>query len=732
MKSRHQLGSAALLGFSLFTAACANNSHHASTAPAAPHSQRPAFIVSSPHGQLTLATFQKQGARFGDVISLPNFERTPTQIIASADSVIADANAHLDSLAAQEPTAATFDSTMLALDDIFYPVTTTANRMFLIQETSTDESVRKAATEQGQRLSDWFTETQYRRDVYDVCKAFDDAYTHGQRPRLFGENLKLYKETMRDYRRAGLNLDAATRAQVEELQKERTALSTKFSTNITNANVTVYFTADEMAGAPASLLAQAKDQGKKDNGRQLFGVKATVTPQFVTAMQNFTSEAARKKLKIARYSIAQDENTPLLNDLIRVRDQIAHKLGYNSWDDYQIEPKMAKTGARAINFITDLKTGLEPKYQAEIAVMTAMKRAETGDPDVIINHWDWRYYENQLKKEKFNIDTEALRVYFPLNQVIDGLFGVYDEIFGINIQPMQAPWVWYDGVTLYAVSDSDTGEPLGMFYLDLFPREGKYNHFAQFDIIGGKQLRPGAYQRPVCSLVCNFTPPRGDAPSLLSHDEVETFFHEFGHAMHTILTRAKTSRFSGTNVPRDFVEAPSQMLQRWVWDTKVLDRFAADYRDPSKKIDPAILARMQDAKNATVATRYRRQLALAIADLWMHADGEYKDSAAIMQKAFAEYFLPAPPGTNMAAYWGHMTGYDAGYYGYAWADSIAADLATAFQNSPDGFMSHEIGRRLRNEIYATGGSRDVEKSIRAFLGRKRSIKPFLKKIGVEN
>ncbi len=691
-----------------------------------------ANTTSATETTTTITELQFEAKRFGDLITLPRFETTPEEVVTTTDDVLVQADLGLDRIAAQELSSASFDSTILAIDDVLYPVITVINRLFLIKETSPDAAVRAAATEQVQRMQDWFTEVQYREDVYAACKAFESAYQAGRRPRLFSEDLRLFDETMRDYRRAGLHLDASTRAQVEALQKELTALSTAFNTNITNADVTVYFTEAEMAGAPDFLIEQAREQGKVEGGVQMYGIKATVTPQFVQAMQNMKNEAARKKLKTARYSIVQEENTALLNDMIRVRDEIASALGYDSWDDYQIEPKMAGTGARAMTFVSDLSDGLEPKFQAELAEMAALKAADTGDRNAVIEHWDWRYYENQLKKRKYDIDVEALRVYFPLKQTLAGMFDIFEEIFQIRIDRIESTWVWYEGVALYAVSDSITGEPMGLFYLDMFPREGKYNHFAQFDIIGGKQLRNGQFQRPVCALVCNFTPARGEAPSLLSHAEVETLFHEFGHAMHTILTRAGHARFAGTNVPRDFVEAPSQMLEAWVWDTDVLDRFAADYRDPSKKIDPEVLARMEEAKNATVATLYRRQLAFGIADLRMHDAGEYKDSQEIMNEALAEVFLAAPAGTNLAAYWGHLTGYDAGYYGYAWADAIAADLATAFEESPDGLMSQEIGRRLRDEIYAPGGSRDVERSIRAFLGRDRSLDPFIEQLGIED
>jgi thimet oligopeptidase len=267
----------------------------------------------------------------------------------------------------------------------------------------------------------------------------------------------------------------------------------------------------------------------------------------------------------------------------------------------------------------------------------------------------------------------------------------------------------------------------------MFPREGKYHHFAQFGIIEGKLLPDGKYQRPVCALICNFPTPTKDHPSLMSHDDVETIFHEFGHAMHTILTRARYSRFSGTSVPRDFVEAPSQMLENWAWDKSVLDTFAADYRDPSKKIPADILAKLKEARLATEGSFYRRQLSFGTMDLDLHTQihaGNAQDVVPLSNQVLGDVFLPMPPDTAFVAYFGHIIGYGAGYYGYAWADAIAADMATVFEKSPDGYFDKQAGMRLRKQIYEVGDSRDVNISIEKFLGRQRSLEPFLKKIGI--
>jgi len=396
---------------------------------------------------------------------------------------------------------------------------------------------------------------------------------------------------------------------------------------------------------------------------------------------------------------------------------------------------MVKNAATAITFLENLKTGLQPKYDAELEEFRQLKIKETGDPTAKINIWDWRYYANQLKKTKYNVDAEQLRAYFPYQRVLDGMFTIYQRIFGLKFERVEAPYKWIGDLQLYTVSDGKTGEPMGLFYLDMYPREGKYNHFAEFGIVEGKLLPDGKYQRPVCSLVCNFPPPQPDKPSLLSHDEVETVFHEFGHAMHTILTRAKYSRFSGTSVPQDFVEAPSQMLENWPWDKTVLDSFAADYRDPSKKIPREILDQLKASRLATMGTFYRRQLSFGLMDLALHTriHGTNADQVLpLSNQVLTDVSLPVPQDTAFVAYFGHITEYGAGYYGYAWAEAIAADMATVFENSPDGYFDKNAGRRMRNEIYSVGDSRDINVSIEKFLGRPRSLTPFLKKIGVNN
>ena len=681
-------------------------------------------LVVSAAEMKTVDDFRAAAAKANAVLTIPNWEQKPEAVEAAMKNAIAKANTSLDRIGAQDLGKVTFKSTVVALDDVSYEAGLAANRANLIKEANTNPAMRTAAENAVKAFENWAVGVDYREDVYKAIKAFADTH-----PKLSGEDEKLLKETLRDYRRAGLALPPDQRKEVEDLRKELTKLGTDFDANIVKSNAPVMFSKADLDGLPESFFASP---GIK-TGDDVYTVMANVTWQFNTVQENAKNEATRKQLYIVRETLAKDKNVPLLNQMLALRNEIALRLGYKSWDDYQTEVKMAKTGMNAEKYINDLVAGIQPKFDSEIAELQKLKAADTNDPNAKIMIWDWRYYSNQLNKQKYAVDKEALRAYFPFQRVLDGMFNIYQSIFGLKFEKIVAPYKWIDDLQLYLVTDSATGEPLGMFYLDMFPREGKYNHFAQFEIISGKLLPNGKYQRPIVALLCNFPPASGDAPSLMTHQDVETLFHEFGHALHSIVTRAKYGRFAGTHVPRDFVEAPSQMLQNWVWDKKVLDTFAADYRDPSKKIPAEAVKKLNDAKLANAGVLYRRQFAFASLDLALHDPHPEEmpyDSVAITNPILEKVFLPIDPSTTFVSYFGHLNGYDAGYYGYAWADAIAADMATVFEKAKDGYLDKQAGMKLRREIYEPGDSRDVNESIEKFLGRKQSIEPFLKQIGI--
>jgi len=677
-----------------------------------------------PSGKLTFSDLQAQAAKFHTVLALPPFESTPQEVANTTDSTIAAANKALDAIGALEPAKVTFINTIRALDDIAFNVGQVTNRISILKEAHPDPKVRDAAIEAVQKFDDWSVGLDYRKDVYRAVKAYADTH-----PKLEGEEERLLEETLRDYQRAGLGLSEQQQKEVEQLRKDLVKLEEYFQININNARAPIKFTKMQLQGVPETVLSKLK------TGDDEYTVDANVTFQALAVMDNAVNEETRKELYILRDNRAKQKNVEILRKVLELRGQIAHELGYKSWADYRTETRMARTGENALQFLEKLKKGLQPKYEAELAEFKAIKAATPGSTTPEVNIWDWRFCAEQLRKQEFNVDSEALRVYFPFDKVLQGMFAVYERIFDIQIREVDPPSKYVDDLRLFAVIDNQTHQPLGLLYMDMFPRPGKFNHFANFSIIDGKLLPTGEYQRPTTSLICNFPPPAKDGPALMTHDDVTTIFHEFGHAMHAILTQAKFVRFSGTNVPRDFVEAPSQMLEYFTWDKRVLDGFAADYRDPDKKIPQDVLAQLKQADLATKGTEYRRQLSFGILDLTLHSNPTPEQLANLndfSNHILGEVFLPPDPSTAMIASFGHLMGYDAGYYGYAWADAIAADMASVFEEAPDGFLDAKIGRRLRDEIYAQGNSRDITVSVEKFLGRKQSIEPFLKKkLGIQ-
>ena len=536
---------------------------------------------------------------------------------------------------------------------------------------------------------------------------------------------------MRTYRRAGLALPAAERAEVEKLRKDLAALNTEFAVNINNARASLDFTAAELAGVPQTFLDSPGV--KQADGR--YRVMANVTWHVQAISSNATNSEVRKQVHLARSRLARETNVPVLAKLVALRADIARRLGYATWADYQTETRMAKNGATVVAFEENLVAGLEPKFAAEIETLRALKAADTSDTQAVLEPWDVGYYTDRLLKEKYAVDTEKLRAYFPYQATVDGMFAIYQKIFGLKFTAVEPPYVWAPGVQLYIVADAATSAPMGAFYLDMFPREGKFNHFACFPQLSGGVMADGSYALPVAALLCNFPAPSAEQPSLLKHGDVVTLFHEFGHVMHAMLSRSRFVAQGGFTVPQDFVEAPSQMLENWVWDKAVLDTFAADYRDPTQKIPTETIAALVAARQATEAYGTRRQLSLGLIDFALHhvstEAAARMDVVAATNAVTARVLMPPAPDTAFVAFFGHMAGYDAGYYGYMWAKVLALDMASVFQAAPGGFLDETVGRRLRDEIYGVGHTRDVTESVEKFLGRPRSQDAFLEYVGIK-
>src|SRR5438270_8075944 len=416
----------------------------------------------------TVDDFCAAAAKANAVLTIPDWEQTPEAVDAMTKNAIATANKALDQIGAQDLSKVTFKSTVVALDDLTYHAGNSANKAVIIKESNANETKRAAAENAVKQFQDRAVGIDYREDVYKALKAFADT-----KPNLSGEDKKLFDETMRDYRRAGLELPPDKRKEVEQLRKDLSKLGTDFDTNIVNAKAPVMFTKAELDGVPQSFLdspgIKTSDEShaqERDLTTPSHTVLASVTWQYNTVEDNAKSEATRKKLYVTRDSLAKDTNRTVLNQMIDLRNKIALRLGYKSWDDFQTEIKMAKNGAGAKKYIDDLVSGIQPKFAAEVSEMQKMKAADTKDPNAKIGVWDWRYYGNQLVKQKYAVDKEALRDFFPFQKVVDGMFNIYQSIFGLKFEKIAAPYKWIDDLQLYMVTVSATVEPLGILSLD--------------------------------------------------------------------------------------------------------------------------------------------------------------------------------------------------------------------------------------------------------------------------
>lgn len=673
-----------------------------------------------------IAAFQAQATKSNASLVLPVYPLTPAEVKTQADNAIKAADAALATLAAQDPASLTFANTFGAYDTITARVTDAYLIISTVAESALDKAMRDTANEMSVMLQEWSVGLDYRTELYQALKAFADS-----KPTLDREQQRLVDEQMRTYRRAGLALPATARAEVEKLRKDLAGLNTEFAVNINNARAPLDFTAGQLAGVPQSFLESPGV--KQPDGK--YRVMANVTWHAVAIAENADNPDTRRQVNVARNSLARETNVPVLTRLVALRGDIARRLGYATWADYQIETRMAKTGATAVKFEEELTLGLQPKFAAEMEALRGLKARHTARPDATLEPWDIGYYTNKLLKDRYAVDTEALRVYFPYQATLDGMFAIYQKIFGLKFTEVVPPYVWAPGVQLYVVQDSATGVPMGAFYLDMFPREGKFNHFACFPQKSGGVFADGRYDLPVAALLCNFPAPSADKPSLLKQGDVVTLFHEFGHVMHGMLSRSRFVAQTGFAVPQDFVEAPSQMLENWVWDKAVLDTFAADYRDSTRKIPAATIAALVAARQATEGYGTRRQLSLGLIDLAFHAvpasDAEKMDVVAVSNAVLKRVAVAPPADTAFVAYFGHLAGYDAGYYGYLWAKVMAIDMASEFKKAPGGFLDEKVGRRLRDEIYGVGHTREVAESVEKFLGRPRSQDAYLEYVGIK-
>jgi thimet oligopeptidase len=630
------------------------------------------------------------------------------EAIEQADRLIADV------VAVSEPR--TYGNTLAPLDRALTMTNDAYGVGGFMSQVHPDEAVRTAGAEAEELHSKWAAGLAFRRDLFEAI----DAYRHSEDAAgLTGERRRNLDFWLRDFRRAGQDLPRADREHVERLRNRLIEISVAFERNLAEWEDGIDMTPEELAGLPDSYLERLEP------GEQERTWRVTVDyPDYVPFMDQATDRGARRRLQFKFLNRAAAANTELLNEAVELRWEMARRLGYSTFADYTMEAKMADPAAVA-DFYASMLPGLTELGRAELAALQALM--ERDGVTERLQQWDWSYYDSTQRKQDYGVDDNEVAEYFPLDAVVAGMFEICGDMFGIDFAEVADPRAWHPDVAVYAVSDRASGDVIAHYYADLHPRPGKFSHAACWRLQAGIATEDG-YRHPVTAVAANFTKPAADSPSLLKHDEAVTLFHEFGHVLHNALTEAALPRFSGTQTERDFVEAPSQIMENWMWEPEVLQRFARHYQTgddiPTELVDKMVAARDQN-----VALKTLRQVFYGHYDMALHGGDGPADVDAAYYELVEMTLFPPHPDTHFGASFGHMAsdGYVAGYYGYLWSKVYGDDMFSVFED--EGVLNPVVGMRYRESILARGGTRDGMDLLRGFLGRDPSPDAFLKKIG---
>ena len=588
-----------------------------------------------------------------------------------------------------------------------------------------DKDVRDAATEVEEQLTKWSTDLVFRSDLFTAVREYSESDEAND---LTDTRARLVEHMMRDFRRAGHELSSEDRGELQRLQQRLIELQVAYSKNLDEWEDFIEVTPDDLAGLPDEYidgLAEGSEPGTLKVGMAY--------PEYIPFMEQSDRRDLRKALQYKFWNRAAESNTPLLAEAVKLRAQTAALFGLSTWAHYAMELKMAQRPEAVFDFYDSVVPKLSQKRDEDISTMAAMLADDVAHHDPALGgtdlqSWDSSYYTTQLRKREYGIDQNEVAGYFPLDRVVAGMFEITGEVFGLEYREIEETAAWHPDVRLYEIRNDGSEEPIAYFYADLFPREGKFGHAAAFPLVTGRRLADGSYQKPIAAIVANFTKPTDTAPSLLKHDEALTLFHEFGHILHFCLTTIDEYRFAGFDTEWDFVEAPSQIMEHWMWQPEVLQRFARHHQT-GEPIPTDLVERLVAARDLNVGLFTMRQIFLGQFDLNLHGvpgavdvDKAYRDAYDLTGFDFYE-------GTHFGASFGHlMGGYDAGYYGYLWSKVYGDDMFSVFAD--EGVLSPEVGHRYREEVLARGYSRDAIDHLRAFLGREPSTDAFLRDLGL--
>ena len=598
----------------------------------------------------------------------------------------------------------TLDNTLRPYDDVLLELDAVGAQSQLVQSVHPIEAMRQTAEKVSQKAGTFATELSLNRGVYDALASLDVSTADAE--------TKYYvTRTLRDFRLAGVDKDEATRKRIKALRDELVVIGQDFDRNIrTDLRTVTAKSAAELDGLPQDYVAKHKPDAK--------GV-ITLTIDYPDSLPVFSfakNEDLRKRMYMEYNNRGYPKNLEVLDKMIARRAELAKLVGFTNWADYITADKMVESASKASQFIDRIVEASGPKAAREFE--TLLKRKQQEVPGATgVTDWERSYYAELVRKASYDFDSQSVRPYFAFDRVKQGLFDVTSRLFGVTYRPVTVP-TWDKSVEAYEVLEN--GTVIGRFYLDMHPRKDKYNHAAEFGIRSGVTGR----QIPEASLICNLPGGEPGDPGLMTHDDVETFFHEFGHLVHALVSgRHQWVGISGISTEQDFVEAPSQMLEEWIWDPKTLQTFAKHYQT-NEPIPTPLVTRMRRASEFGKAMTVRRQMMYARLSLSIYDRDPANVDTTAMVKDIQNRYTPFQyvDGTHFQTSFGHLDGYSAVYYTYMWSLVIAKDMFSKFDRND--LLASAVAAKYRNSVLAPGGSKPAAALVADFLGRPFDYKAW--------
>jgi oligopeptidase A len=623
----------------------------------------------------------------------------------------------------------TFESTFLALESVFESIHNSWGKVHHLDAVCNSSELREALNTMLPKVSEFTAAIPLNDKLYAALSA---AAETPEIKALTGAKKRFVEETLADFREQGAELPPEKKKRLMELKQELAAKTQKFGENVldsTNRYEKVIQDESLLAGLPESAKAAARQSaaskglGSDEAPAWRFTLQV---PSLLPVLKFLDNRDIRKEMSDEYETIGADpehDNTELIWEILKLRREQAELLGKPQFADLVLERRMAKTGPAALAFVENLHDRVLDAWRNDIAELNQYAADQTGSPVGDLEPYDRSYWSEKLKKARYDLDEEELRPYFPVDKVMAGLFQLVNTVFGVTVTERvgDKPEVWHPEVKFFEVRDKESGKHLGSFYADLHPRETKRGG-AWMNVVSTGDRSNGVFE-PHMGLICgNMTAPVGDKPALLTHREVQTIFHEFGHLLHHVLGNVEVKLLSGPEVAWDFVELPSQIMENWTWQRESLDMFAR-HHETGEKIPDELFDRMIKARNFQSAMLMMRQLSFGKMDLELHVKYDEHKGADLDERLRAvldTYNVPSPTEhRTIVRAFNHLfsspVGYAAGYYSYKWAEVLEADAFTRFLK--EGILNPKVGAELREKIFSKGNSKDPAELFRDFMGR---------------